>query len=105
MGRAGDAAGTVRTVRAALRLPQSTFADRLGVHSITVSKWERGNRFPTDYQAGVISRFAEATKVPGVTETIASVVISHGSVAGLTFLLMPANVRNSVAKKSHRKGK
>lgn len=40
----------VRRIRRSLLLTQSQFADLLGVHAMTVSKWERGVIRPMPYQ-------------------------------------------------------
>ena len=45
-------------MRESLGLTQADFASLLGVHSMTVSKWERGVTEPTPYQQALINEFA-----------------------------------------------
>lgn len=46
-----------RRVRTLLGLTQSQLAQLLGVHAITVSKWERGVALPTQFQAALLQVF------------------------------------------------
>jgi len=45
----------VHLQRHALGLTQTQFAQLIGVHHITVSRWERGVASPTPWQMGLIS--------------------------------------------------
>lgn len=96
MSRAGDDAGAkVKTVRVDLGLTQDVFGALLGVHQVTVSRWECGKQRPTCYQMGIIGRFAESEKSKFVISSISGIIISDGAVAGITFLLTQSNVRSS----------
>lgn len=79
----------IRSVRDALGLTQTQFAALLGVHAITVSRWESGTQVPTPYQLGLIQQFGVASrrKRRGVDEDIATVLVTAGAIAGLYLLL------------------
>ena len=50
-----DLSEQVKSVRKAAGLTQTDFADKLGVHPQTVSKWERGKTAPDVSQLGDIA--------------------------------------------------
>lgn len=77
----------IRSTRDALRLSQSQFASLLGVHAVTVSRWETGAQSPTPYQAGLISQFGEAAKKERVVKEIGTILVTAGAITGLFFLL------------------
>jgi len=83
-------AADIRTTREALTLTQAQFAQLLGVHWVTVSKWERGEATPPPYQAGLISKFREATVAKkDIGLTVAEVLVTAGVVAAI-FLILSA---------------
>jgi transcriptional regulator with XRE-family HTH domain len=77
----------IRSVREALKLSQSQFAMLLGVHAVTVSRWETGAQSPTPYQTGLIQEFSKAAKRKQAVNNIATVLVTAGAIAGLFFLL------------------
>lgn len=77
----------IRSVREALKLSQSQFAMLLGVHAVTVSRWETGAQSPTPYQVGLIQEFSKAAKRKQAVNNIAAVLVTAGAIAGLFFLL------------------
>ncbi len=56
--------GGVLELRQRLRLTQGRLAELLGVHAMTVSKWERGVLFPAPHQAGVLDVLWRAAGEP-----------------------------------------
>ena len=86
----------IRHVRDSLRLTQSQFAALLGVHAVTISRWEIGSQSPTSYQEGLIQQFGIASKRRSTAEEIATVLVTAGAIAGLFFLL-----RGALEKEEH----
>lgn len=77
----------IATTRKALGLTQVQFAQLLGVHPITVSKWERGvSDLPAYYQA-LFNQFQVAAKNKEVRDTLQGVMIGMGVVVALALLL------------------
>ena len=52
----------VKEVRTMLKISQEKLAHLLGVHTLTVSKWERGKNFPSAYLIALIDAFGVAAK-------------------------------------------
>lgn len=52
----------VRALRERLGLSQKELAELVGVHAMTVSKWERGVLAPADHARGLLKRFAHAAE-------------------------------------------
>lgn len=77
----------IRAVRESLQLSQTQLASLLGVHAVTVSRWETGIQHPTPYQAGLIQQFGRAAQRKEVATQIAAVLVGAGAIAGLFFLL------------------
>jgi transcriptional regulator with XRE-family HTH domain len=64
---APDSAGAeLRNIRPHLRLNQTLFAHRLGVHAVSMSRWERGSR-PTPLSIIRLARLLVLTHVPHQT--------------------------------------
>jgi DNA-binding transcriptional regulator YiaG len=80
----------IRNIRDSLRLTQAQFAALLGVHAVTISRWEIGAQSPTPYQDGLIQRFGIASKRRSTADEIAMVLVTAGAIAGLFFLLQGA---------------
>lgn len=81
----------ITAVRKSLRLTQDQFAQLLGVHSLTVSKWERGKLRPTPYQAALMQSFDKATKrSPDLGDAIAAALVATGVGVALFYLLRAA---------------
>ncbi|WP_348652731.1 helix-turn-helix domain-containing protein [Polyangium sp. 6x1] len=77
----------IRQVRESLGLSQAQFASLLGVHAVTVSRWENSAQHPTPYQVGLIQQFGRAARRKDVATQVAAVLVTAGAIAGLYFLL------------------
>lgn len=77
----------VKQTRRKLRLNQVEFAQLIGVHPITVSKWERGEAIPTPHQTALFAEFNTASRDKEVRNTIRNVLISAGVALALALLL------------------
>jgi putative transcriptional regulator len=79
----------VKDTRQKLGLSQTEFAQIVGVHPITVSKWERGDvgSKPTPYHRALFTQFREAAKDKTVRSTIRDVLITAGVIVVLAILL------------------
>ena len=53
---------SAKSIRARLGLSQKEFAELLGVHAMTVSKWERGVLAPNAHQKSVLRALADAAE-------------------------------------------
>ncbi len=81
----------VTALRGGLSLTQEQFASLLGVHSLTVSKWERGLLQPSPYQAALMQSFARSRQsAPDVGAIVGGVLLAAGVGAALYLLLKPA---------------
>jgi transcriptional regulator with XRE-family HTH domain len=81
----------IRAIREALGLNQLQFAQLLGVHPMTVSKWEREEASPTDYQAAFLSQFQAAAKNKIDTDNLKNLLIVAGVIAALVFIFQNAS--------------
>jgi len=77
----------VLTVRDRLGLSQAQLAQLLGVHPLTVSKWERSLLTPSTHQQTLLQSFRRAAKKPAIGETIAAVLVTAGVAVALYALL------------------
>jgi putative transcriptional regulator len=78
----------IRSIRQLLGLNQAQFAQLMGVHAITVSKWESGTTSPTDYQVAFLNQYREAAaKNRQVREELKGLLITAGVIAAVFFLL------------------
>jgi transcriptional regulator with XRE-family HTH domain len=78
-------------VRTGLGLSQVQFAQLLGVHPLTVSKWERGLLVPTHHHLALIKAFSDANSArKGVGDQVASLLLTAGLVAALYVLFEAA---------------
>ncbi len=82
-------AAEIRTIRDRLGLTQPQLAQLLGVHALTVSKWERGILTPSVHQATMLQSFGKAAKKPDVGDAAAQALVTAG-VALALFLLLEA---------------
>lgn len=74
--------------RKALGWTQSQLAHVLGVHSLTISKWERGKLDPSPYQESLLRNFAyAASRDASVGASAALLMVERGSVVALYLLL------------------
>jgi DNA-binding XRE family transcriptional regulator len=83
-------AATIRDTRTTLGLTQSQLADLLGVHWITVSKWERGQLEPGPYHAGMILKFRDAARTKDIGRKVATALVTAGAIAAVFLLLRAA---------------
>lgn len=81
----------IKSIREALGLNQLQFAQLLGVHPITVSKWERDVASPTDYQAAFLSQFQLAAQNKIATDELKNVLIVAGVIAALVLIFQTAS--------------
>ena len=77
----------IRELRTKLGLSQVEFAQLSGVHPITVSKWERKESVPTQYQNALFEEFNEASRSREVRETLKNILIVAGVAVALALLL------------------
>lgn len=83
--------GEITTLREALQLTQAQFASLLGVHSLTISKWERGVLSPSPYQAALMQSFGRAQqRAPDVGTAVGGALLAAGVGAALYLLLKSA---------------
>lgn len=84
----------IRSVREHLSLSQALFGMLLGVHAVTVSRWETGSQSPTAYQIGLIQEFGRAARRRNGAD-IATILVTEGAIAGLFFLLRKAREKGA----------
>jgi DNA-binding XRE family transcriptional regulator len=82
-------AAEIKGTRESLNLNQVQLAQLLGVHPVTVSKWERENdpAKPTPYQVALLQHFRDAARDQQVRSTIAAVLVGMGIGVALALLL------------------
>lgn len=81
-------ADAISSIRNDLGLSQAKFAELLGVHPVTVSKWERGVLSPNSHQVALIQKFSEASeKNEEIGETAESLLVTAGVALALYALL------------------
>lgn len=80
----------IHGLRENLGLNQTQFAGLMGVHPMTVSRWERGKVPPTPYQSAFLEEFKKAARDEKVRRTVAAVLIAAGIVAAVYLLLQAA---------------
>jgi transcriptional regulator with XRE-family HTH domain len=77
----------IKSVRELLNLNQVQLAQLLGVHPITVSKWERNEALPTAYQSALLNHFRDGARDNEVRTSVESLLIGMGVGVALAFLL------------------
>ena len=81
----------IRELREKLGLTQSELAQLLGVHAVTVSRWETGPNFqPPPYQMALLSEFQKAAEAKSFDRTLKNLLVSAGIVAVIYLLLKAA---------------
>lgn len=74
-----------------LGLTQVQLAQLLGVHPLTVSKWERGLLTPTPHQQALLESFKKARQSNSeIGEAVAGLLLSAGIAVALYALLKAA---------------
>jgi putative transcriptional regulator len=86
-------AGRIVKLRASLRMSQVEFGQLLGVHFMTVSKWERGVASPSPYQVALMEQFDRAAKAKDSVDTdeLKNLLIGVGVAAALLLILNAAS--------------
>lgn len=78
-------------LRTRLGLSQAQLAQLLGVHPLTVSKWERGKLTPTPHQNELLESFAKARRTQKtIGNEVAELLLTAGVVVALYKLLEAA---------------
>ena len=81
----------IAAVRTGLGVTQVQLAQLLGVHPLTVSRWERGDLTPSPYQEALLESFAKArSSKDDIGETVARLLVTAGVVLALYALLKAA---------------
>ncbi len=80
----------VKSLRSNLGLDQVQFGNLFGVHSMTVSRWERGILRPSDYQLALMMEFEKAANVKDLKDTLRTALVGAGVVTALYLLLKHA---------------
>jgi putative transcriptional regulator len=82
----------IAILRKALGLSQVEFGHLLGVHLMTVSKWERGVAQPSPYQVALLREFKKAAAASGeqIKTEIKTRLVGRGVAAALLMLLAAA---------------
>jgi transcriptional regulator with XRE-family HTH domain len=79
------------SIRSSLKMTQGQLAQLLGVHSLTVSKWERGLLRPTPHQQAILrAAAAAAQRTPDVGSIVVAALIGAGVGIALFHLLQAA---------------
>ena len=74
----------ILSLRTRLGFTQTQLANLLGVHSITVWKWEHDQLRPTAYQIAMLESFEKAeAQDPKIGEAVSGILIGAGVVAAL----------------------
>lgn len=77
----------IKSLRESLTMNQAQFAQLLGVHPITVSKWEREEAVPTPYQATLLAQFQTGARDEKVRNAVLGVLIGLGVAVAIALLL------------------
>ena len=82
----------IRSLRRALRLNQTEFAQLLGVHPVTVSRWETpgSDCRPNPYQFALMQDFEKAARSREMGATLKNLLVGAGIAAAIYFLLKAA---------------
>ncbi len=82
----------IRKLRRALRLNQVEFAQLLGAHAVTVSRWETpGSGYgPSAYQCALMQDFEKAARSQEMDRTVKNLLVGAGIAAAIYFLLKAA---------------
>ncbi len=80
----------ISDLRRSLGLGQNEFGQLLGVHGMTVSRWERGEYPPSTHQVVLMDAFRKAAREREARETVGKVLVGAGIIAALLLLLKAA---------------
>lgn len=71
--------GEIVEIRRSLRMTQEQLAQLLGIHALTVSKWERGLSSPTPHQEALLRAAAGAVRQrPDIGAVVAAALVGAG---------------------------
>jgi len=83
--------GEIVAIRTSLTMTQEQLAQLLGVHGLTVSKWERGLSRPNPHQEALLRAAAGAVRqAPDIGVTIVAALVGAGVGIALFHLLRAA---------------
>lgn len=91
--------GDITDLRKSLKLTQQEFAQLLGVHHMTASKWERGELKPTGYQLALMTDFKKGLENDPNIPSILSAMLVGSSVTNALFTLLHRARMSSKPKK------
>ena len=74
-------------LRRGLGLNQDKFGQLLGIHPMTVSKWERGVLTPKPYQLAMMEAFKTAARKEEIKKTLKNILVAAGVIAAVYLLL------------------
>ncbi|MDF9828543.1 putative transcriptional regulator [Ereboglobus sp. PH5-10] len=77
----------IASLRKKLGINQVELAQLIGVHPITISKWERGESAPSAYQHALLQEFGTAAKDKTVQSELKGVLVGAGVIIALALLL------------------
>ena len=81
----------IAALRARLGFSQVQLAQIMGVHPLTVSRWERGLLEPTPHQAALLDSFAKAQAAQKqIGDEVGSLLVTAGVAVALFALLSAA---------------
>ena len=82
----------IRWLRRELLLNQNEFAQLLGVHPVTVSRWETPGSgcSPNAYQFALMQDFEKAARSMEIDTTLKNLLVGAGIAAAIYFLLKAA---------------
>ena len=82
----------IRRLRCALGLNQAEFAQLLGAHPVTVSRWEspESDYSPNAYQSALMQDFDKAARSQKMGRTLKNLLVGAGIAAAIYFLLKAA---------------
>lgn len=80
----------IQHLRIALQLSQQELAQLLGVHWVTVSKWEREVAPPDPYRLALLLQFQQSAAKKAYDRQVKDKLVQAGAVAALALLLVAA---------------
>ena len=81
----------VQSIRTRLGMSQVQLAQLLGVHPLTVSRWERGMLAPAPHQQAMLESFRRATSAKtDIGSTVGALMLTAGIAVALYALLHAA---------------
>jgi transcriptional regulator with XRE-family HTH domain len=84
-------AAEVKAIRTRLGLSQLQLAQLLGVHSLTVSKWERGLLAPTPHHSALLQSFGKVSRAEKqIGNEVSNLLLTAGVAVALFAILKAA---------------